>query len=85
MMYKIVLFILLLTTMVVVVRILKGPTRWDRLLGLNLLSAKFVLMIAALSLLENKYYLLDVGMVYSLLGFISILFISRFLGQGGKI
>ena len=66
-------------------RIFLGPTIWDRLLGLNLLSSKIIILIALYSLLMEKSYLLDIAIVYALLGFISIIFIARFVQGKGNI
>lgn len=85
MIYNFIILTILFNSALIIFRILKGPTKWDRLLGLNLLSAKFIILIITLAFLEKSYFLLDIAMVYGLLGFISIIFFSTFLGKGGKI
>jgi multicomponent Na+:H+ antiporter subunit F len=64
--------------------IITGPTGWDRLLGFNLLSSKVVMLIVIFSLITGKQFLLDIAIVYVLLGFISIIFIARFIQGKGK-
>ena len=69
------------------IRVIIGPSIWDRLLGLNLISTKVVVIIILFSSLTETAYLLDFAIVYILLGFISIFFTARFLlGRimGGK-
>ena len=56
-----------------------GSTIWDRLLSLSLFSAKIILLIVLYSLIYDKSYLMDVAIVYSLLGFIGIILIARFI------
>ena len=68
-----------------IIIIAKGPTIWDRLLGLNLFSVKIVLLILIFSIIYDLPYLLDIAIVYTLLGFIGIIFISRFVKGKGKI
>lgn len=69
----------------ILVRILLGPTVWDRILGLNLFSAVIIILILITALIDELSYLVDVAIVYSLLGYVSIIFISRFVERKGKI
>ncbi|MDD3305721.1 MAG: monovalent cation/H+ antiporter complex subunit F [Acetobacterium sp.] len=69
----------------VLVRVILGPTIWDRLLGLNAISAKIIMSIVILALITNQSYLLDVALVYALLGFISTVLIARFIEKKGDI
>ncbi|QUI22686.1 pH regulation protein F [Vallitalea pronyensis] len=64
---------------------MRGPTIWDRLLGLNLFSAKIILLILLLAIIYDLPYLMDIAIVYTLLGFIGIIFISRFVKGKGEI
>lgn len=66
-------------------RILKGPSVWDRLLGLNLFSLNMILLMILYALYSDINYLLDIAITYALLGFISIVFIARFIQRKGKI
>jgi len=62
-----------------IIRIAKGPSIWDRLLALNLVSTKIVVIIILYASFHENAYLLDFAFVYVLLGFIGIVFITRFL------
>jgi multicomponent Na+:H+ antiporter subunit F len=66
-------------------RIIKGPSVWDRLLGLNLFSINMIILMILYALINEINYLLDIAIVYAMLGFISIVFISRFIQRKGKI
>ncbi len=66
-------------------RIILGPTIWDRLLGLNLFTSKVIMLIVLFALMREKSYLLDIALVYTLLGFISIVVIAKFIQEKGKI
>ena len=83
----IILWIMLAFLSLYVVRIIKGPSIWDRLLGLNLISTKIVLIIIIYASLQDTAYLLDFAIAYGILGFIGLMFTARFLlGRitGGK-
>jgi multicomponent Na+:H+ antiporter subunit F len=79
------LFIIAIYIALVLVRVILGPTIWDRLLGLNAISAKIIMSIVIFSIITNKTYLLDVALVYALLGFISTVLIARFIEKKGDI
>ena len=66
------------------IRILAGPTVWDRLLGLSLVSTKIMVAIVAFAALMDRSFLMDVAIIYSLLGFIASVLISRFIEQKGQ-
>ena len=68
-------------------QIIKGPSIWDRLLGFNLFSVHIVLIILFYSVRTGLYYLIDIALVYALLGFISVMFIARYIDKdkGGNV
>lgn len=76
------LFILSLFSLL---RVLIGKDIWDKVLGFNLFTSKFILIILLYSVTSELNYLLDIAMVYALLGFVSIVFITRFIQRKGKI
>ena len=80
-----------------IIRTVRGPSIWDRLLGLNLISSKIIIVIVVFASFHdtsyyntayfNTTYLLDFAIVCALLGFIGVIFITRFLLgriKGGK-
>lgn len=79
------LFILVLSGLFHVIKIILGPSIWDRLLGFNLFSLHIVLIILLYAVKTGLYYLIDMALVYALLGFISIIFIARYIKRGGKV
>ncbi|MCL2547512.1 MAG: monovalent cation/H+ antiporter complex subunit F [Oscillospiraceae bacterium] len=66
------------------VLVVRGPSNWDRLLGLSLITAKIVLLIALFASLHNIAYMLDIALMYALLGFIGTMFIARFFMARAK-
>lgn len=63
----------------------KGPTHWDRLLGLNMISAKIILSIIFLGIITNRGFLIDIALIYAMLGFLGTIFLAKFLESGGGI
>ena len=66
------------------IRIIKGPSIWDRLLGMNLISTKIVIIIAVFASQSGTAYILDFAIIYSLFGFIGVIFMALFLLERGK-
>ena len=72
------LAILLGMVAVVTLRVLLGPTVWDRLLGLNLIASKILVAVVLLASFQNVSYLLDIALVFAILGFIGTVLLARF-------
>lgn len=67
-----------------IVRILIGPTVWDRLLGMSLISSKIIVAIVVVSVITDRSFLMDIAIIYSLLGFLSSVLIARFIERKGE-
>ncbi|MDR2570032.1 MAG: hypothetical protein LBD23_07010 [Oscillospiraceae bacterium] len=78
------LWIVLAYMFVFVITTIKGPTIWDRLLGMTLISVKGVIFIIAYASIFDKAYMLDYAIICTLFGFISVLFIAYFITDRAK-
>ena len=65
-------------------RMILGPTAWDRLLGFSQLSALCIPLLALMAVQYRLDFLLDIAITYALLGFIGTVFIARFIRHRGK-
>ena len=77
----VVLWILLVYLLLYIVRAIKGPSIWDRLLAMNVISTKIIAIIIMFASVNDTAYLLDFAIIYALFGFIGIIFISLFLSE----
>lgn len=84
-MIKVAIYVITFLIVITALRIYIGPTVWDRLLGFNLVLSKILMLIVLYSVVMEKNYLLDIALTYALIGFVSTLFIARFLKDRGKI
>jgi multicomponent Na+:H+ antiporter subunit F len=64
-----------------ILRTFMGPTIWDRLLGLNLIASKVIVIIIVLASVYDMSYLLDFAIIYTLSGFIGIIFLALFFSK----
>ena len=67
-----------------ILRILIGPTVWDRLLGMSLISSKIIVAIVVAAVITDRSFLMDIAIIYSLLGFLSSVLIARFIERKGE-
>lgn len=77
--------IFIVYAVLILLRALRGPSVWDRLMAFNLFSALMIMMILLIAVIEDLNYLVDIAIAYSLLGFISIIFIARFVSRKGEL
>ena len=59
-------------------RAYKGPSIYDRILSVNVMGTKAVLLISVLGFLMGRPEFLDIAMVYALINFISVIAVLRF-------
>ncbi|MGL5257617.1 MAG: monovalent cation/H+ antiporter complex subunit F [Proteocatella sp.] len=65
-------------------RIILGPSIWDRLLGLNLITSKTIMIIIIIAMLRKQNFLLDIALTFALLSFIGIIFISVYIQRKSR-
>jgi len=65
-------------------RVILGPSIWDRLLGMNLISTKIVIIITVFASINTSAYMLDFAIIYSLFGFIGVIFTALYLLERAK-
>jgi len=72
---------LIILMFVYIARIIEGPSIWNRLLGMNLISTKIILMIIAFASIHNTAYFLDFAIIYAVCGFIGTIFLANFMSD----
>ena len=73
---------ILVTILLALLRGLLGPTVYDRILALNMVATKIVLLIAVSGFLTGRPEFLDLGLLYALISFIGLLAVLRFSKYG---
>jgi len=79
----IVLLLLFSGIVIAGIRILKGPTAPDRVVGLDTVNTIVIVSMVLYGAIYNAIIYIDVAIVYALLSFISTLFIAKYL-EGGE-
>lgn len=63
------------------VRVIKGPTPADRVVGLDAINSLVVASMIVLGAAYRQIIFIDVAIIYALLSFVGTLFISKLLGR----
>jgi multicomponent Na+:H+ antiporter subunit F len=81
--YEIPIYLLLLAAGFCLYRVARGPSIPDRVLATDAFVSITVAIMVLLSLVQNDF-LMDIAMVYAVLGFIGTIAISKYL-EGKKL
>ncbi len=68
-----------LTIILCMIRAIKGPSSADRLISINVIGTKTIVLILIVSFILKETYFIDVALVYALISFISTIAISKFI------
>lgn len=74
---------LLATLALLLVRAVKGPTVFDRLLASNTIGNVAVLLLAIIGFLTGRPDFLDLALVYGLLNIVGTIAVLKFFRHGG--
>jgi multicomponent Na+:H+ antiporter subunit F len=81
--YFVVLLVLILCIIMAIIRIIRGPTAPDRIVGLDTVNTIVIVGMVIFGAAFNEVIYIDVAIVYALLSYISTLFIAKYL-EGGE-
>jgi len=73
---------ILVTMALALVRAVKGPSIYDRILAANMFGTKTVLIIAVLGFLMGRPDFMDIALVYALINFVSIIAVLKVFKYG---
>ena len=82
--FLVVLIIITLLIAVYLYRVLRGPTVFDRVLGLNGVSTKAIILLVVIgTVYERVDMFVDISTGYALLNLVGSLLIARYLEETG--
>ena len=70
---------ILATAMVALARALSGPTVYDRILAVNMIGTKTVLLIVVIGYLTDRPEWEDIALLYALINFIGVIAVLKFI------
>lgn len=66
-----------ITIILCLVRAILGPRFTDRLLGINVINVKVIILICILAVFFEKSYIVDIALVYAAISFLSVIVVSK--------
>lgn len=81
-MFNIAAIIVILASALVLIRAIKGPTVFDRVLSINLLGTKTVVILALIGYVFGRPHFMDLALVYALINFIGTVALLRYVDKG---
>jgi multicomponent Na+:H+ antiporter subunit F len=82
--YYIILPILAVSTVLIFIRFLRGPTLSDRVVALDLLITTGIGIIAVYSIITDQPTFLDIAMIVALIGFLGTVAFSYYIEKKKK-
>lgn len=82
-MFNIAALVIVLAAILVLYRAIKGPTIFDRLLAVNVIGTKTVVLIALIGYIYERPHFLDIALVYAIINFISTIAFLKYKETGG--
>jgi multicomponent Na+:H+ antiporter subunit F len=74
--------LLSLATFLCLFRAVLGPSAADRVVAINVIGTKAVVIICLISFAFHQEYFLDVAIVYALISFVATVGIAKYLEKG---
>jgi len=77
-MYSVVTFAVIITMSLALVRAIKGPSVYDRVLAVNMFGTKTVLLLALTAMILGRPDFFDLALTYALINFIGVIAVLEF-------
>ncbi len=79
------IYIILSVSFVFFLMLLRSKSIWEKLMFFNLICVKLLMVITLFAVSMGIPEVLDIAITYSIIGFISLTILSRFLITGGRL
>ncbi|MCL2616810.1 MAG: monovalent cation/H+ antiporter complex subunit F [Defluviitaleaceae bacterium] len=76
---------LAITMCLCLIRAVKGPKMADRIIAINMICVKTILMIVMVGVMIGDMSLVDIALVYALLSFLAVVILTRFMLQAAMV
>jgi multicomponent Na+:H+ antiporter subunit F len=72
--------VILIAMGIIFIRLMRGDSIWIKLLALNLLAVLIAMLIITYAVKENLVLVMDIAIAYSIIGFLSLILLTKFIG-----
>jgi multicomponent Na+:H+ antiporter subunit F len=77
-MFSITAIAMFIAMLLVLIRLIKGPTLYDRVLAVNSFGTHTVLLIGVMGFLNGRPDFLDIALLYALINFVGTITVLKF-------
>ena len=81
-MFELIVFMLLVSMALVLIRFFKGPSLSDRIVAFDVLNIMGISLLVILALNFHRSLYLDIATVFALIGFLGTTIFGRFIEKG---
>ncbi len=81
-MFDVAAIIIVLAAALVLYRAIRGPMVCDRVLAVNVIGTKTVVLLALIGFIYKRPYFLDIALVYALINFIATIAFLKYREMG---
>lgn len=71
--------VLTISVLLLLIRAIKGPTAYDRVLAMNAIGTKTVLLVALIGFATRRPEFLDIALCYAILNFLATIAILKYV------
>jgi multicomponent Na+:H+ antiporter subunit F len=82
-MFEYAALVIILAAFLALYRAVRGPRIYDRVLAVNVIGTKTVVLLALLGYVYERPHFLDIALVYALINFIATIAILKYRETGG--
>jgi multicomponent Na+:H+ antiporter subunit F len=84
MFFAVYLVVIILLTLLMLIRLFRGPGIYNRFAGVTVMSTNVILILILLGYVDGRTDMyIDIAVSYAVLGFISSVILAKFLGGKG--
>ncbi len=76
--------ILMVAIALICIKFIINNTVWEKLLALNIVFSKILMFILIYAVIQKNSQFIDLALSYSIMSFIGILLITKFILRGGR-
>lgn len=74
---QIAIALILVASLLGILRLIKGPTVFDRVIAMDVLTIISISLIVIIALISERFIYVDVAIVYALLSFLGVIAVAR--------
>lgn len=80
--FEVFIWVLLFTAFMALYRAIFGPTTADRIVAVNVIGTKTVVVLVLIGYIYSRPYFFDIALLYAILNFIGVIAIAKYLERG---